>query len=97
MKFRNIVFLVIIIILAIAGITKPTYADFAKFRQTNDAGIGSPPVIEYVNGFVYSVYTVSYFEVKEVDKTSGSEKDAIAVPLKKERYLGLFGKFWSLD
>src|SRR4051812_19209424 len=98
MKFRTIVFLFIIVIFAIAGFTKPGYESFMKFREETDRGQPSPPVIEYKNGFIYSVFTISHFDIRQVkDAKANDGNSSIAIPVKKEKYLGLFGRFWSLD
>ncbi len=98
MKFRTVVFLFIIGILLVAWFTKPTQEDFKKFRESSNR-ISSPPVIEMKDGYVYVLYTISYFDIKKVPqiKMSDNKDAAIAVPVSKERYLGLFGKFWKLS
>jgi hypothetical protein len=98
MKFRNVVFIIIIVVLAIAGFTKPDMAAFEKFRQANEKSITTPPVIEYVNGFVYSIFTVSHYDIVPATKENGKAKDkTVAIAHEKDKYLGLFGKFWKLD
>ena len=94
MKFRNLVFIFIIAILLVAWFTKPGREAFQKFLASEK--ISSPPLIEEADGVIYSMYTVSYFGVKEIAPTDSSTKK-IAVPLRKEKFLGLFGKFWKLD
>jgi hypothetical protein len=97
MKFRTGVFLFIILVLLAAWITKPSAEDFKKFRESSNT-IASPPLIEAKDGFFYSSYTVSYFNVRKLStKTNDNTDAAIAVPVSKEKYLGLFGKFWKID
>ena len=97
MKFRNIVLLFIIVAILAAWYTKPTTEDFKKFMESKRT-MGTPPVIEGKDSYVYGFYTVTYFNIKKVPevKVSGEEA-AIAVPASKEKYLALFGKFWKID
>jgi hypothetical protein len=97
MKFRNVVLLFIIALLLAAWFTKPSLGDFKKFTESSNK-ITAPPMIEVVEGYVYAVYSVSYFDIRKIPGTkSGKGESEIAVPLKKEKYLGLFGKFWKID
>jgi hypothetical protein len=97
MKFRTIVILFIMAALIAAWYTKPTSEDFKKFREKN-AAFTTPPVIEVQDGFVYAMYTVSYFDIKKLPKVKISNEEAsVAVPKSKEKYLGLYGKFWKID
>lgn len=98
MKFRNLVFLVIVAVLIAAWYTKPDYDDFVDFREQQPSNLTSPPVIDYSDGFLYSHVTVTYFQPKELSvKIDGGAKAAVAVPVSKEKYIGLFGKFWQLS
>ncbi len=98
MKFRNVVFLFIAAVILVAWFTRPSYDDFVKFQADKQAQISSPPVIEFTNSFLFSRVQVTYFEKRAVPvPLQGDQKAAIAVPRSKEKYLGLFGRFWSLD
>lgn len=98
MKFRNVVFLFIAAAILAAWFTRPSYDDFLKFQAGQKEQISSPPVIEFTNSFLFSRVQVTYFEKREVKvPLPGDQKAAIAVPRSKEKYLGLFGRFWSLD
>jgi len=96
MKFRTIVFLVIIGALVVAWYTKPTIEDFKKYNAAKN-NVAGPPVIDVKEGFVYATYTVSYFDIKKVkDLKVGGSDASIAVPVSKSTYLGLFGRFWKM-
>ena len=89
MKFRTVVFLVIITIILIGVFTKPGAEAFKEF-YAKEGGIRTPPVIEYEDRVAYSTFSVTSFGV-----TNTGTKE-LAVPVVKEKYLGLFGRFWKL-
>ncbi|MCR6719683.1 MAG: hypothetical protein NVV59_05170 [Chitinophagaceae bacterium] len=93
MKFRNLVFLFTIILILLAWFTKPDYDDFVAFHEEQDSNLSSPPIIKYTDAFLFSQVTVIYYHAvdsKELQKT-------VAVAAAEEKYIGLFGKFWSLN
>ncbi|MBN8878951.1 MAG: hypothetical protein J0I32_15490 [Sphingobacteriales bacterium] len=90
MKFRTLVFLFIIAIVLIGALTKPGPDAFKEF-YTKEHTRENPPVIEYTNGVAYSIFSVTSFTAVT---TTGNNK--MAVPVIKEKYLGLFGRFWKL-
>lgn len=98
MKFRNLVFLFVIAIILIAWFTKPEYKDFVLFQEKQDAHPGIPPSIEYEDRFLFSQIKVVYYETREME-SSGPEgqRTALAVPVSTEKFIGLFGRFWSID
>lgn len=91
MKFRTIVFLFIIAIILIGVFTKPGVDDFKEYYIAQQRSLQTPPVIEYTNGIAYSIFSVRSFAA-----TTTTDNKAVAVPVVKEKYLGLFGKFWKL-
>lgn len=93
MKFRNLVFLFLVIIILLAWFTKPDYDDFVAYHEQQDSNLTSPPVIDYSDAFLFSQVKVTYYQsvdAKDLQKT-------VAVPAVEEKYIGLFGKFWSLN
>jgi len=90
MKFRSIVFLFIIAIIVIGVLTKPGTDAFKEY-YSSQGGLRTPPVIEYTNGVAYSIFSVTSFGITQPE---GDKK--LAVPVAKEKYLGLFGRFWKL-
>lgn len=98
MKFRNLVFLFIVAVVLIAWYTKPDYDDFLAYRDKQTDLPKIPPSIEFTDAFLFSQVKVVYFEPREVDiKIQGDKKAAVAVPLRTEKFIGLFGRFWSTD
>lgn len=89
MKFRTIVFLVIITIILIGVFTKPGPEAFKEF-YAREGGIRTPPVIEYADRVAYTTFSVTSFGI-----TNTGTKE-LAVPVVKEKFLGLFGRFWKL-
>ena len=98
MKPRQVVLLILIAALLIAWFTKPGKEDLQKYLDIDETGIGSPPIIEYTNGYVYSKFDVSYFDINNAKETYiNGERKMINAPVKKEKWLGVFGKFWKMD
>ena len=91
MKFRRLVLLLIFLVVVAAWFTKPDNEDFRQF-YTSQGRMASPPVIEFSDRFIYSSVTVNFYTPAQVE-TGGTMK---AVSVKKEEYLGLFGRFWKL-
>lgn len=97
MKFRNIVFLFIILVIAAAAFTKPSGEKFNQYYKEQYPNITSPPVIEYTNSMIYSVYKVTNVDVVALpDTTQADSKTVKAVARPVEKYIGLFGRFWRL-
>ena len=92
MKIRWTLIVLLITALLIAWRTRP---DMPAFNQWFNASAKTtvPPMIEESNNGLYSIFTVSLIEIKEIP---GQDKAAVAVPVSKEKYLGLFGRFWKL-
>ena len=90
MKFRTLVFLFIIAIVLIGVLTKPGPNAFKEF-YIKEYIRESPPVIEYTNGVAYSIFSATSFTA-----TTTADNKKVAVPVVKEKYLGLFGRFWKL-
>lgn len=91
MKFRRLVLLLIFLVLVAAWFTKPGREDFQDY-YTGTTRIGTPPVIEFTDRFIYSSATVSYFTPARIEPGEPLK----AVEGKKEEFLGLFGRFWKL-
>ncbi|HMR92509.1 MAG TPA: hypothetical protein PKC69_09350 [Chitinophagaceae bacterium] len=92
MKFRWTLLVLIAVALLIAWRTRPGADDFKKWFNAA-AKTQTPPLIEETNSYLYSIYTVSFIEIKKIP---GQQEAAVAVPVRKEKYLGLFGRFWKL-
>ncbi|WP_409966438.1 hypothetical protein PIECOFPK_00497 [Mycovorax composti] len=88
MKFRRLISLLIIAAILIAFFTNPKEADFYSFIQPTLGKTGSPPLIEYKSHLIYSEGEVTYFNPTSID----GKKIAAAT---KEKYIGLFGRFWK--
>ena len=98
MKFRNLVFLFIVALILVAWFTKPDYDDFMVFREEQASDLHGPPVVDYTDGFLFSQVKVTHFQALEkpaVDSTGQTQ--TLAVPSQTEKYIGLFGRFWSID
>ncbi len=98
MKPRQVVLLIVIAALLVAWFTKPGKEDLQKHLKIDETATDSPPFIEYTNGYVYSKFEVSYFDSKNAKETYiNGERRIVNPPVKKEKWLGLFGRFWKQD
>ncbi|RYY62924.1 MAG: hypothetical protein EOO05_01050 [Chitinophagaceae bacterium] len=91
MKFRRLFFLALFLLLVIAWFTRPSLEAFNKFYR-DEVAAGVPPVIDFSDKFLYSSVTVNFYTAARIEP--GTPKKAVSV--KKEEFLGLFGKFWKL-
>ncbi len=96
MKFRRLVFVFIGLVILLAWFTKPDLEKFQEFYASEARQIGTPPVIEARNNFVYSRFDVSHFDKITVG-TDNAARKSLAVPVRKSVYIGLFGRFWKMD
>lgn len=92
MKFKQIVFLLILIVFVAAYATKPTKDEFIAYIQPSLATKGAAPVIDYQDHFLYAEIVATYIYI---NKPTPGEKDNIATG-NQERYIGVFKKFWRL-
>lgn len=90
MKFRRLISLLIIAAILIAFFTNPKEVDFNKFIQPAAGRVSSPPLIEYESKLIYSNATVTYF-------SPVSEQGKFVAAASKEKYMGLFGRFWRIN
>lgn len=90
MKFRRLVSLLIIAAILAAFFTNPKEADFNTFIQPTAARVSAPPLIEYESKLIYSNATVTYFNPV-------SEQGKMVAAATKEKYIGLFGRFWRIN
>ncbi len=90
MKFRRLISLLIIAAILGAFFTNPKEADFAKFIQPTVGRVSSPPLIEYESQLLYSNARVTYF-------SPVSEQGKFVAAASKEKYIGLFGRFWRIN
>ena len=92
MKFRRLIFVVIIVIVLIAWFTKPNLQDFNDFylKQRTD----KPVIIDLSDQFLYSTVDVSWYVAAQLDPSAQAAPKAVVAG--KEKYLGLFGRFWKL-
>ncbi len=98
MKFRNLVFLFIVILILVAWFTKPDYDDFMAFREEQASDLHSPPVVDYSDGFLFSQVKVTHFQpLEKMAADSTGQQQTLAVPTQVEKYIGVFGRFWSID
>ena len=90
MKFRRLISLLIIAAILIAFFTNPKEAGFSKFIQPTAGKVSAPPLIEYESKLIYSNATVTYF-------SPVSEQGKLMAAASKEKYIGLFGRFWRIN
>ena len=90
MKFRRLVSLFIIAIIVIAFFTNPKEAGFTRFMQPRLSRVNSGPLIQYKNNLLYSVAEVTYFN-------PSTENGKLVASASKEKYIGLFGRFWKVS
>ena len=90
MKFRLLVLLALFLLVVIAWFTKPDLQDFNK-EYRNALAADGPPVIDFSDKFLYSSVEVNFYTAARLEP--GAPKKAVSV--KKEEFIGLFGKFWK--
>lgn len=90
--FRNTVFLFIVAAILVSFITRPGLDDFKSYLEKSAPK--SPPSIEYSSSGLYSTFKVTYFEAV-ADTAAGGGSRIVAVPAKKESYIGFLGRFWK--
>ena len=90
MKFRRLISLLIIAIILIAFFTNPKESDFSQFIKPETGKVQSPPLIEYESRLIYSNATVTYFNPASVE-------GKIIAAASKEKYIGIFGRFWRIN
>lgn len=90
MKFRRLVSLLIIAAILAAFFTNPKEAAFNDFIRPTAGRVSNPPLIEYESKLIYSNATVTYF-------TPVSEQGKFVAAASKEKYIGLFGRFWRIN
>lgn len=90
MKFRRLISLLIVVVILLAFFTNPKEADLNEMVQPAVSRLQSPPLIEYKSNLIYSNATVTYLNPISVE----GKRIAAA---SKERYIGLFGRFWKLN
>lgn len=89
MKFRRLISLLIIAAILIAFFTNPKESDFHNFIRPNRSGIGSPPIIQYQSHLIYSNAEITYYYPSSVN-------GKFIASASKEKYIGLFGRFWKI-
>ncbi|GAB3419790.1 hypothetical protein [Niabella aquatica] len=89
MKFRRLISLLIIAAILIAFFTNPKESDFKTFVEPGITRLSAPPLIEYKNHLIYSNAEITYFHPASV-------KGKFIAAASKEKYIGLFGRFWKL-
>ena len=92
MKFRKLVFLLIFLLIVVAWFTKPGLEAFHNYYGMEVQG-DTPPLIDLDDKFIYTTVTVDFYKATRLD----AGESVKAVSIRKEKYLGLFGRFWKLD
>ena len=92
---------ILVLLLIVALVTAPSVTKFEKFAEGKVNTSACKPFITYDGYKLFSICTVS--ECKKVNKvynpqTGQYSNMSIGLPSygKKQKYLGLFGKFWKL-
>ena len=80
----------IIAAILVAFFTNPKEADFYKLVQPEVSKLQSPPLIEYKSNLLYSNAQVTYFSPSSVE-------GKFIAAASKEKYIGLFGRFWPVN
>lgn len=93
MKFRRLVFILILAAVLAAYFTKPGKDEFIQFIQPSVNQTHMPPVVEYEDKLLYTKVTATYADINNPVLT---DNKAIA-PARKETYIGFFKKFWKQD
>ncbi|AHF17842.1 hypothetical protein [Niabella soli] len=90
MKFRRSILLFIIGLVLIAYFTKPQKERFMTFIQSAHQ---LPPVVDYQDKFLYATVTAVYVDAQN----PVTENGRLVAPARKEKYVGVFGRYWKLD
>lgn len=109
MRFFSGFIFVLIIASIIAAFTAPGDEKFKKFIDnrnidtTSTAIIGKSKPVKFFSVRLFSFHYVDYFEKHEEPKPVAGlgkrrmfKKLRTLHPIRSERYLGLYGKFWKL-
>lgn len=90
MKFRRIILVFIFLVLLAAWYTRPSLDKFRDFYRS-EMTIEAPPVIDFSDKFIYTSVEVNFFSPARLKP--GQPLKAVSV--KKEEYIGLFGRFFK--
>jgi hypothetical protein len=93
MRFGNTLIILLILIVLAAVVTEPGLKDFEKYLAEKGS-YSYPPLIKHNNSFGFSIFDAEFYGPKQ--QTPDSLQKWTIGPVKKERYLGLFGNFWKL-
>ncbi|MET0635552.1 MAG: hypothetical protein ABWZ25_05965 [Chitinophagaceae bacterium] len=91
MKFSRLVIVFLCLLVVVAWLTKPGPDAFREFYQSELSSDG-PPVIAFKDKFLYSSVEIDFYKPARME--GGEPLKAVSV--KKQSYLGLFGRFWKL-
>ena len=91
MKFRRLVLLFIGLLLVVSWLTKPGLEKFQEFYQS-ELKTETPPLIDFRDKFLFTTADIDFYQAARID----AGKPLKAVVVRKENYLGLFGRFWKL-
>ena len=91
MKFRRLVFILILAAILASYFTKPGKEDFIKFMQPAVNQTHIPPVVEYEDKFLYSKVTATYADIHNPVLMD----NRTVAPARKEIYIGFFKRFWK--
>lgn len=92
MKFRRLVFALILAVIIFCYFTKPTEEDFKTFIQPSIYTTHIPPSINYQDKILYAKVITTYVDINHPVKV-GSRTIA---PSYQEEYIGIFKKYWKI-
>lgn len=93
--------LILLLLLIVALITTPSKTKFERFAEKNVSSLACKPLTTVDHYKLFSICSVSECkEVKQVYNPQTGQNSNLNIGLpsygKKQKYLGLFGKFWKL-
>ncbi len=92
---------ILVLLLIVALITAPSQTKFERFAEKNVSTQACKPLITVAHYKLFSICSVSECkELKQVYNPQTGQNSNLNIGLpsygKKQKYLGLFGKFWKL-
>ncbi|MFV0604840.1 MAG: hypothetical protein ACK5NK_03270 [Niabella sp.] len=93
MKFRRLVFGVLITAIIAAYFTKPTKEELAPYIQPTITKVGAPPIIEFEDKFLFVKVTATYVYPNNLTIKNGRT----IAHAGKEAYIGIYGKYWKIN
>lgn len=93
MRFRRLVIVLIIAVIAAAFFTKPGKEKLINTLQPVVDEMKAAPVVNFTDKIIFTNVEVVYVDAKNPVNNNGRT----VAPAKKEKYIGVFGRFWKVN